>query len=156
MVLWTRLSGQSGHDAAYSLLSDHFGGALPPICRTDRGKPYFPNSPWHFSISHTSGHAFCCVCQENVGMDCEEIHRQIPLSLGEKILSPTEYARFSAAEEPRLALLRLWVLKEALAKLSGRGWGSWLKHTDFSPDDERIQVIDGCFVAVLKENNYAV
>ena len=34
------------------------GKDLPEIRITDRGKPYFPDSDWHFSISHTPKHAF--------------------------------------------------------------------------------------------------
>ena len=59
---------------------------------------------------------------------------------------------FSQTTDPRDCLLRFWVLKEAYAKLTGRGWGSYLQDTCFSPDDPRIQVIDGCYVAILEEN----
>ena len=46
-------------------------------------------------------------------------------------------------------LLKFWVLKEAYAKLTGRGLGNYLGETDF--DTETVQIIDGCFVAVLEE-----
>ena len=45
------------------------------------------------------------------------------------------------------------LLKEADAKLTGRGMGNWLKATDFDPFDPRIQEINGCYVAVLEEND---
>ena len=48
------------------------------------------------------------------------------------------------------SLLRFWVLKEAAAKLTGEGLRGYPNHTDFSPDDPRITVIDGCYVAVLE------
>jgi len=53
------------------------------------------------------------------------------------------------ADDRNQAFLRLWVLKEAYAKLTGRGLGSYLKETNFSPTDTRITEIGGCFVAVL-------
>ncbi len=155
IILHKRLISESGHDAAYTLLQQHLG-TLPEIRRTPQGKPYFPKEALHFSISHTQHHAFCCVSSENIGIDAEECNRPLPLSLARRILSPSERQRFITAANPQEALLRFWVLKEALAKLTGRGWGDWLKATDFSPDDARIQIIDGCFVAVLKENNHAV
>ena len=43
------------------------------------------------------------------------------------------------------------VLKEAYAKLLGKGWGNYLHATVFDPDDPRIQTIDGCYVAILEE-----
>ena len=46
-------------------------------------------------------------------------------------------------------LLKFWVLKEAYAKLTGRGLGNYLGQTDFDP--ETAQIIDGGYVAVLEE-----
>ena len=76
-------------------------------------------------------------------------------SLAEKILSDAEYARFEAAEDKRGTLLRLWVLKEAAGKLTGEGINGYPNHTDFDPQDARIQEIDGCYVAILKEDDDA-
>ena len=54
------LNGLSGHEAGRKLLQTlwqtHVSGEMPEIAVTDRGKPYFPDSPWHFSISHSKGH----------------------------------------------------------------------------------------------------
>ena len=147
---WTRLDHASGHDAAYGLLAQMVA-PLPEIRKTEQGKPYFADSCLHFSISHTKSHAFCAVSSKNIGIDAEESHRVIDLKLAEKILSPTEKARFDAATDKSAALLRLWVLKESYAKLTGRGWGSYLHLTDFDPDDPRVQTIDGCYVAVLED-----
>ena len=84
-------------------------------------------------------------------MDAEELDRNIDLRLAEKILSPPEKARFDAASDKRRALLTLWVLKEAAAKLSGEGLRGYPNHTDFSPEDPRVREIDGCLVAILCE-----
>ena len=55
------LKGESGHAAGRRLLAGLYraetGEDLPEIRVTDRGKPYFPDSSWHFSISHTQKHA---------------------------------------------------------------------------------------------------
>ena len=150
------LEGRSGHEAGRALLADLYrqatGDDLPPIEVTERGKPYFPDSPWQFSISHTSRHAFCALSQNPVGIDAEEMDRKINLRLAEKILSPGEKARFDAAQDKEAALLTFWVLKEAAAKLSGLGLRGYPNHTDFSLNDPRITIIDGCFVAILEEN----
>lgn len=149
-MLWTRLEGRSGHEAAYALLAQLAGTPLPPISRTAQGKPYFSAGGLHFSISHTKKHAFCCVSERNIGIDAEEIDRAVDLRLAEKFLSSAEKARLDAAADKADTLLRLWVLKESYAKLTGRGIGNYLKNTDFSPDDPRIQTIDGCYAAVLE------
>ena len=149
-----RIQPGQGHDAGLQLLEELYGtqvgGTMPPIARTNRGKPYFTEGSWHFSISHTKYHVFCALSQRPVGVDAEEQDRRINLALAEKILSPGERERFIAAGETRQALLRLWILKEAAAKCSGEGIRPWPNHTDFSPEDPRIQQIDGCFVAVIE------
>ena len=149
-LLWTRLEGISGHDAAYGLLAQAVS-PLPAILKTERGKPYFEHCHLHFSVSHTKNHAFCAISHKNIGIDAEEITRRIDLQTADRILSPGEKLRFQQAADKRAALLRFWVLKEAYAKLTGRGWGNYLYETDFDPNDPRIQIIDGCYVAVLEE-----
>ena len=149
-MLWTRLENESGHDAAYRLLAQ-LVAPLPEIRKTDLGKPYFADGDLHFSVSHTKNHAFCCVADRNIGIDAEEIGRNIDLRLADKILSSAEKLRFDAASGKRDALLRLWVLKEAYGKLTGKGWGNYLHQTDFDPFDTRIQIIDGCHIAILTD-----
>lgn len=154
-LVWTRLEGKSGHEAGWQLLEklyrEQTGKDLPPIARTAAGKPYFVDAPWHFSISHTKSHAFCALSRKNIGLDAEEIGREVRKALAHRFLSAAERSRLENGPED--ALLRLWVLKEALAKQTGRGIGNWLKTTDFDPYDERIRIFDGCYVAVLEEEN---
>lgn len=154
-LAWKPLEGKDGHSAGLSLLAELYrqetGKPLPPIRKTPRGKPYFQDSSLHFSISHTQNHAFCCLSTQNIGIDAEECSRRIDLRLAERILSPAEKVHFAAAADPRDCLLRLWVLKESWAKLTGRGWGNYLRETAFDPNDPRIQIIGGCYVAVLEE-----
>ena len=145
--------GISGHDAGRLLLRQLYrqetGGELPPILTTDRGKPYFAEGDLHFSISHPDSRVFCVLSHKPVGIDAEKVDRDIDLKLADKILSPTEKACFDAAEDKRTALLKMWVQKEAYAKLTGRGWGSYLYETDFDPTDTKE--IAGHYVAVLEE-----
>lgn len=149
------LSSLSGHEAGRLLLKklwlENVGGALPEIAIEERGKPYFVDCPWHFSISHTKKRVFCALAEAPVGIDVEEMDRKIELRLANKILSPNEKAQFDAAEDQRMALLRFWVLKEAAAKLSGEGLRGYPNHTDFSLDDPRVQERDNCLVAILTE-----
>ncbi len=155
VLLWTKLEDLSGHDAAWALLEECYaaetGLPLPETACTDRGKPYFIHSDYHFSLSHTDHHAFCCLSEKNVGIDAEEMNRTVSAALADKILSPREKAKWESSSDKEACLLRFWVLKEAYAKLTGKGLGSYLYETDFDPDDPRIQCLDGCYVAVLEE-----
>lgn len=149
------LNGRSGHEAGRQLLEklyrEYTGKPLPEIGITDRGKPYFMDKSLHFSISHTKKHAFCVLSERNIGLDAEELDRDINLKLAEKILSPAERVRFDAAADKRKALLTFWVLKEASVKLSGEGLRGYPKYNDFTLDDPRVTEMAGCLVAVLEE-----
>ena len=122
---------------------------------TDRGKPYFPGEKLFFSITHTKAHAFCVLSDAQVGIDAEELDRKVNPALGEKILSPNEYTQYLNAKDRNRALLTFWVLKEAAAKCTGEGLRGYPNQTDFSLEDIRVKEMNGCLVAVIKENDYA-
>ena len=155
-ITWKRIGPEGGHNAGRALLQamyeSRFSAPMPLILVTDRGKPYFEGNPVYFSISHTKKHAFCVLSHCPVGLDAEEMDRPIRPELAEKILSAPEKQRFLAAEDSRAALLRLWVLKEAAAKSTGEGLHGYPNDTDFSPEDPRISLIDGCYVAVVEDS----
>ena len=149
-------NGRSGHDAAWGLLENAYreetGLPLPPVARTNMGKPYFTEGDSHFSLSHTKAHAFCVLAKGNVGLDAEELSRKINPKLAERLLSENELAQYRQAEDQNRALLTFWVLKEAHAKLSGKGLSQVMKKTDFSLRDPRVQEMEGCLVAVVTED----
>ena len=143
-----------GHGAGRALLEEmvvaYTGKPMPPIGVTERGKPFFTDGSLHFSISHSKSHVFCALSNQPIGIDAEEADRAISPALAEKILSPGEYAQWQQAPDPRIALLTFWVLKEAQAKYSGEGLRGYPNHTDFSLADTRVQLLDGCLVAVIE------
>ena len=151
---WRTIEPSEGHEAGRALLAQmykaHRGAELPNVVLEERGKPRFAEDPLQFSISHTKGHVFCVLSDKPVGIDAEEMSRNIDLRLAEKILSPAEKKRYLACEDQHAALLKLWVLKEAAAKCSGEGLRGYPNQTDFSPEDPRIQEIAGCYVAVVE------
>ena len=142
------LNGRTGHEAGRALLRRLCGDR--EIAVTDRGKPFFADGDPHFSISHTKSRVFCVLSDVPVGVDAEEVDRDIDLRLADKILSAGERERFKIASDKRLTLLKLWVLKEALAKATGQGLRGYPDKTDFSPDDPRLFFADGHVVAVIE------
>ena len=143
-----------GHTAGRSLLEQLYlqktGQPMPPIAHTKLGKPYFIEGDLHFSITHTDRHVFCALSDQPVGIDAEELTRVIKPQLADKLLSPSEKAHYEAARDKNRTLLTFWVLKEALGKLEGKGMQIWPNHTDFSPDDPRVQESHGCLLAIIE------
>ena len=153
-------SPKEGHSAGRGLLrvmyEAHTGKPMPSIARGTRGKPYFPESDLHFSISHTRSHVFCALSDKPIGIDAEPLDRKINLLLAEKILSPSERNQYDAAVDKRMALLTFWVLKEAHAKCTGEGLRGYPNRTAFSLDDPRVFQKDGCLIAVIEEDDHAL
>ena len=149
------LNGLDSRVAGKLLLAQMYeeltGEAMPPIEKAPRGKPYFPGSKLHFSITHTKTTVFCAIADTEIGIDAEDLNRKVSPTLAQKILSAHEYAQYEAVpeEEKNEALLRFWVLKEAEAKCSGLGLRGYPDHTAFDLDDPRVQKLDGCMVAVI-------
>ena len=148
------LNGQTGHEAGLELLAEMYrartGQPLPEVLRSAGGKPRFAWGGLYFSVSHTKRHVFCALSDRPVGIDAEEADRQIDLRLADIILSPAERRRYEAQPDKRLALLKLWVLKEAAVKCTGQGLWGYPNNTDFSPEDPRVTLRDGCLVAVIQ------
>ena len=153
IIAYEKLAGRKGHEVGRELLkrmySEEIGGEMPEILVEERGKPYFATGNVHFSISHTKAHVFCVLADRPVGLDAEELDRQVKPRLAEKILSPKEYAQYEAAEDQNRALLTFWVLKEAAAKCSGEGLSGYPNQTNFALDDPRVQIVDNCLLAVV-------
>ncbi len=152
---YRRIEAKEGHAAGRALLKEmterETGVPMPPVLITDRGKPYFAKGGLHFSISHTKHHVFCVLSDQPIGIDAEEMERDISLNLASKILSAGELTQYEKARDKRLALLAFWVLKEAQAKCGGTGLQGYPNHTNFSLDDPRVTEIDGCLVAVIEK-----
>lgn len=150
-----RLEGRSGHEAGWALLRQLYleetGLALPSVRLSKTGKPYFPDSPYCFSISHTRRHAVCVLGRRPVGIDIEELDRPVRLKIAGRILSAPEYGQFAKAADQRRAFLTFWVLKEAFLKCRGTGLQGIPNHTAFSLSDPRVWEWDGCLVGMIVE-----
>lgn len=145
---------EGGHAAGRALLKEmyetHYGAAMPHICLGPHGMPFFKDSPVHFSISHSKSRVFCVLAENPVGIDAEELDRNIDLRLAKKILSPGELRQFDRSADQRKALLTFWVLKEAQAKCTGEGLRGFPNHTDFSLSDPRVWEQEGHLVALIE------
>jgi 4'-phosphopantetheinyl transferase len=84
-----------------------------------RGKPRLTGSP-DFSISHAAGLVACAVAAAGrIGLDLE-LAGSVGESTVRQVLGAEERERLARGE---LAATEAWVMKEAVAKLAGRGIG---------------------------------
>lgn len=99
----------------------------------------------HFNISHSHGRVACAVSHGvAVGVDVEPIGRVVTPDLIRAALSPPE-ADWLARQRPAdqsTAFFRLWTLKEAFIKATGRGLAQSLQHFAIALDPIRVTFLD--------------
>ncbi|NLU68558.1 4'-phosphopantetheinyl transferase superfamily protein [Streptomyces sp. HNM0574] len=98
-----------------------------PGCGEAHGRPAvaYPDTPLHFSLSHSNGLALFGVATEPVGVDVEKLPAAETVELCSSSLHPAEQEELerSASRERQLAFGRLWTRKEAYLKGLGTGLG---------------------------------
>lgn len=87
------------------------------------GKPYLPNSPFSFSISHNANKVGLAWMLEkgNLGLDIQEFRNFDPIESAFSFFSEPEQQAILKSEAPHKTLIEYWSKKEALIKAgSGR------------------------------------
>ena len=100
------------------LLKEEYGIIEPPVFRElENGKPVIVgHEDIHFNMSHCKYAVACAVSNEPVGIDVERIMEKVNDDLAKYVLSDEELKDLTP-----LKFTRLWTMKEAVVKLTGRG-----------------------------------
>ena len=89
------------------------------IRRTEKGKPFFPDLPVHFSVTNSGEHWMCMVSDSPCGLDLQQVRPGREQKLARRFFRPEE-AAYVASGGPE-AFFRLWVCHEAYGKMTGEG-----------------------------------
>ena len=100
------------------LIKEEYGITEPPVFRElENGKPVIiGHEDIHFNMSHCKYAVACAVSNEPVGIDVERIQEKVNDDLAKYVLSDDELKDITP-----LKFTRLWTMKEAVVKLTGRG-----------------------------------
>ncbi len=96
------------------------------------GKPFAPDCPLHFNLSHSGTWALCAVSESEIGCDVEKID-PAHADVAKRFFTAAENAQLdeAATEAERVRrFFRLWTLKESFQKATGQGMH--LPLSDFS------------------------
>jgi 4'-phosphopantetheinyl transferase len=99
-----------------------------------------------FSLTHAGDFVACAASlQVAVGIDAEAARRKVPDVLAQTMLTPSELALWDSASVKQRAecFLRLWTLREAYIKASGRGLRFPRETFSFDLDPPRIRFARG-------------
>lgn len=103
----------------YGMHSLGFNYSLVEMETDEHGKPYFPESPFSFNISHSGEYIVCIISideKSHLGIDIEEI-RPLELKGFEAVFSPEEKEEL----DDIMKFYTYWTRKEAVIKADGRG-----------------------------------
>lgn len=104
--------------------------------RDPMGKPYIPQSPLHFNVSHCGSAIAVAFCEEEIGVDIEFV-REYSEAVVKRYFTDDEKSYIENAtenEEKCIRFFEIWTAKEAFLKLYGVGISGGL---DFSTAAER-------------------
>lgn len=90
----------------------YFNINLPEIYTSTKGKPFFRDSNLFFNYSHSKNYIACAISKYEVGIDIEEISRNISDNIAKKYLDN---------EKDNSKRIETWVKKESYSKLKGLG-----------------------------------
>jgi len=116
--------------AARGILREVLGRALgcaPSEVRFaygSHGKPYVPDAPLRFNISHSGAMAVIALARVEVGVDVELPRPRRSDAIARRFYAPGEIERLFAEADPARradAFFRLWTCKEAFLKVTGEG-----------------------------------
>ncbi len=132
---------------------DYLGDGSPCVTRDSYGKPHITvDTPLFVSITHTDDMLLVALSDFDIGIDAERAGRTIknPAGLAKRYFTREEAVFLG--ENPTCAdFLEMWVKKEALSKLIGKGVPCMKQYSVFSPEFELIeQNIDGYIVYIAK------
>ena len=101
-------------------------------------------APISFNLSHTEGMAGLAIrlgAGWAIGFDLEPLARTVDLAIADRFFSPREVAWLGAlpASARAAGFLRLWTLKEAFIKATGKGLTQNLAAFSFDPCPPRIR-----------------
>lgn len=90
---------------------------------TPHGKPYLPDSPLRFNLSHSRDRLLIALTHDHdIGVDIEFHRRGVPsTAIADRWFTASERARLHRHAEPSRLFFDFWACKEAYVKAIGRG-----------------------------------
>lgn len=91
------------------------------------GKPILADYPHiHFNISHCDKAILCAIDKQPIGVDIESI-KEYDEEVAHYTMNKNEILQIESSSHPNIEFTRLWTMKEAVLKQSGKGITNHMK-----------------------------
>jgi phosphopantetheinyl transferase len=119
-------------ELARYLLKQATDGRPGVIAYGEHGKPYFKDSDIYFNYSHCKYGAACIVANQEIGVDIQEL-RTVKPSVIKRVCCDNEIKLIKTDED----FIKIWTMKEAYAKFTGKGFAEGFKSIDTTTFPEK-------------------
>ena len=141
-----RREGSPVYISSRDLLAYVKDGLSPRECDDmEHGKPYFREYPdIHFSISHSEDYVLVAMSEGNIGADVQLI-KERRVDIASRFFHHNEIQYLNCTDNEREGFFRIWTLKEAYIKYTGRGMSEGLNTFSVVDDNNEItgEIITG-------------
>ena len=166
VTIYLCLAGETPTDALVTRLAEkYFPGAVPPVLRQERGKPYFAGAgKVHFSVSHSGGHVAVAFGDSPLGIDLQQHKcrgyetREAAIARHHKLAARYFHAKEQAYLEadPWEGFFRVWTAKESYLKRTGRGIDHGMDQVCILPQGDTWQDENGFFRQAALPEGYTL
>lgn len=141
------------------ILKERFNIASVIFKKNENGKPYIEGNPIYFNVTDTKNFKAIAFSTEEMGLDCENLTREINYKKFEKYFSPREFKEIKDKKD----FFKNWTAKESFVKKRGKSIFEYLNRVEFFDgriylDGNAVQEfcvhfeIDGIILCLCSEN----
>lgn len=127
MKIYCTFQKTDSHDFLFRVLENFYGIPPQPLLYNENGKPYLPENPVYFSLSHSREATAVAVASSPVGLDAEYLKKQRNYAFIKNRLSAEERAEIT----DQTAFYKNWTAKESYVKFLGGTLGEMFSRLSF-------------------------
>lgn len=109
------------------ILKERFNITSANFKKNEKGKPYIEGNAIYFNVTDTKGFKAMVFSDNEVGLDCESLHREVNYVKFKKYFSPREFEEIKDKKD----FLKNWTAKESFVKKRGESIFEYLNRIEF-------------------------
>lgn len=109
------------------ILKERFNITSANFKKNENGKPYIEGNPIYFNVTDTKGFKAMVFSENEVGLDCENLSREINYEKFKKYFSLREFEEIKDKKD----FLKNWTAKESFVKKRGKSIFEYLNRIEF-------------------------
>ncbi len=119
------------------------------------GKESFKHLNVKYNISHSGTMCVCAIYNDEIGVDCEDVKdKDNCLNVAKRFFTHDEYRHIFSSDNKADEFTKIWTIKEAYIKYTGKGFEIPLKSFECIPDKDEVKINDASVKTYKILNTY--